>query len=79
MGQRGLDGYSAEVEIYLLIGGKRREVAQVAGDTLVLRDEHPIPPGTAATLVIKIDGQEEREEIFLREGAQSNEQLVPFF
>jgi hypothetical protein len=79
MGQRGLDGYSAEVEIYLLIDGKRREVAQVAGDALVLRDEHPIPPGTSATLVIKVDGHEEREEIFLRDGAENNEQLVPFF
>jgi hypothetical protein len=79
MGQLWLDGYSAEVEIYLLIDGKRLDVAQIARDALVLRDEHPIPPGTAATLVTRIDGHEEREEIFLRAGAENNEQLVPFF
>ena len=79
MGQRWLDGYSAEVEIYLLIDGRRLDVAQIAGDTLVLRDQQVIPPETSATLVIKIDGHEEREQIFLQAGAESSEELVPFF
>ncbi len=79
MGQRWLDGYSAEVEIYLLIDGRRISVAQIAGDTLILRDQQPIPPGTMATLVIKIDDHEEREQIFLQAGAENSKELVPFF
>jgi hypothetical protein len=79
MGQRWLDGYSAEVEIYLLIAGRRIEVAQIMGDTLILREQHPIPPETFAELVIKVDGNEEREQIFLRAGAESSQELVPFF
>ena len=79
MGQFWLDGHSSDVEIYLLIDGKRFEVAQIADGTLILRDTHEIPPGTSAILVIKVDGHEEREEIFLRSGATSREELVPFF
>jgi hypothetical protein len=80
MGQRWLDGYSADVEIYLLIGRRRIDVAQIAGDVLVLRDsQNSIPPETIATLVVLVDGHEEREHILLRSGAESTQELVPFF
>ena len=79
MGQRWLNGYSADVEIYLLIRGERFDVAQISDGSLILRDSNDIPPGTEATLVIKIDGHEEREHIFLRAGAESSEEPVPFF
>ncbi len=78
MGQRWLDGYSAEVEIYLLIAGKRHDVSQIIDDTLILRDQQSISPGTRAMLVIKVDGHEEREQIRLLAGAESNHELIPF-
>jgi hypothetical protein len=78
MGQRWLEGYSAQIELYLLLDGQRLEVEQVAGGFFVLRDSHAIPPGTKATLVIKIDGREEREEVFLKSGTTDNEQIVHF-
>ena len=78
MGQLWLDGYSAEVELYLLVDGQRYEIAQVSNGAFILRDARTIPPNTKATLVIKIDGHEEREEIFLAAGVENNEQLVPF-
>ncbi|REK06748.1 MAG: hypothetical protein DWQ37_22125 [Planctomycetota bacterium] len=79
MGQRWLDGYSADVEIYLLIDGKRFDVAQITDGSLILRDSYEIPAETAAELVLKIDGHEEREKIFLRSGSESREEPVPFF
>ena len=79
MGQKWFDGYSAAVEIYLLIDGKRYDVAQIGAGSLILRDSHKIPPHTHAKLVIKIDGTEEAEYVFLGEGANNNEELVPFF
>ncbi|MGD9720632.1 MAG: hypothetical protein AB7O59_16485 [Pirellulales bacterium] len=71
--------YSSHVELYLLVAGERYNVAQVANGSLILRDPRPIPPETAATLVVKIDSKEERSEVFLREGALDNKQFVPYF
>jgi len=79
MGQRWLDGYSAHVEIYLLIDGKRHDVAQIGGGELILRNHVDIEPGTTATLVIVIDGNEERETIVLTAGSAKIEEPVPYF
>jgi hypothetical protein len=79
MGQRWLDGYSAEVELYLLIDGERIDIAQIADGSIILRDPYVIQSGTSATLVIKIDGHEEREEIVLKSSAENNRELVTFF
>jgi len=78
MGQRWLDGYSSEVEIYLLIGGARYDVAQIGGGSLILRGSPTISAGTSATLVILVDGEEERQEIMLCQEVQY-EEPVAFF
>lgn len=79
MGQRWSNGYSADVEIFLVIEGKRYDVAQVGNGGLLLRDSHQIPPSTNATLVLRIDGVEQVEEVVLTDGAVDNEQLVTYF
>jgi hypothetical protein len=78
MGQRWLDGYSADVEIYLRIAGERVDVAQIGRGRLILRTPRELPPGTRATLVFRIDGHEEREEVVLCEGAAAVEEPVMF-
>jgi hypothetical protein len=78
MGQRWLDGYSAEVEIYLLIDGKRIDVAQIGGNTLILRGAAEIAASTRATLVVIVDSVEEREEIVICDNARE-EEPVAFF
>jgi hypothetical protein len=45
----------------------------------MLRDGREIPPSTAATLVIKIDGHEEEHQIVLYEGASKPLEPVGFF
>jgi hypothetical protein len=79
MGQCWPDGYSAHVEVYLLINTERINIAQIGNGSFILRDAHVIPPSTTATLVVKVDDKEEREEIFIRDGVTSNRQRVPYF
>jgi len=79
MGQRWFDGYSADIEIFLLHGGKKFDVAQIGGGSLILRDPAPIPAGTNVTLIIRIDGREVSESVLLTGSAEIAEQPVPFF
>lgn len=65
MGFRWQDGgYSAEVEIYLLVDGRRLPVAQVGKDFLMLREPVDVPSGYAE-LCIVIDGNEQIHQIIL--------------
>ncbi len=79
MGQQWLDGYSADVEIYILFEGRTYDVAQIGNGSLILRDPTPIPANTDVTLIICIDGRETKETIHLAERADSPEVAVPFF
>ncbi len=78
MGQRWLDGYSSEVDVYLLIKGERYDVAQIGGGSLILRGNPVIAANTQATLVIIVDGVEERQEIHICEDVR-HEEPVAFF
>jgi hypothetical protein len=65
MGFRWQDGgYSAEVQIYLIVDGRRLPVAQVGKDFLILREPADIPSGHAV-LNITIDGNEQLHDIIL--------------
>lgn len=78
MGKRWTDGYSADVELYLMVDGERYEIAQVGNHRLVMRDERSLPAGTEAILVINVDGVERRREINLCDGVPGGQQLVPY-
>lgn len=79
MGQRWSDGgYSADVLIYLLIDGKRFDVAQIGGGKLILREPAEIPPFTDATLVLSIDGREEVRQVFLSGGAEIDQRPIAY-
>ena len=79
MGTSWANGYSAHVEIYLLVDGEPLRVAQVGPGSLILRDLREIPPGASAKLVIKIDDHNEEHDIILFEGASGSRQPVRFF
>jgi hypothetical protein len=79
MGTSWANGYSAHVELYLLVGGEQLRVAQVGPDSLILRDMRVIAPSTSATLVIKIDDHDEQHDVVLYEGASGTRQPVKFF
>ena len=78
MGQRWLDGYSAHVEVYVLVGGERYDIAQIGDGSFILRGSPDIAPDTRATLVIKIDGEEERQEIVICGNVRHDEPVAYF-
>lgn len=78
MGQRWLDGYSAAVEIYLLVDGTRYDVAQIGAGSLILRGPAQIAAQTMATLVMVVDGEEERQQIVLCSNVQDEEPVTYF-
>ena len=78
MGQRWFDGYSADIEIYLLVGGVRFDVAQIGGGVLILREPADILPFTDAKLVIIVDGHEEVRPVLLASGVNSDQISVPY-
>ena len=59
--------FSAEVVIYLEIDGSRFEVAGCTGNICTLRKPVDHPP-THAQLVIIIDGNARRKEVYLDQG-----------
>jgi len=59
--------YSAELDIYLLVGCRRIEVESCFGNKCTLRTPFDIPP-SYAELVIVIDGEERRRPVFLKKG-----------
>jgi hypothetical protein len=79
MGQKWLDGYSADVEIYLIYNGSRYDVAQIGNGSLIMREPAPIPAETLVTLVMIFDGHEVREKVKLTSSAETCEEAVPFF
>lgn len=57
-------GYSADVETYLLVDGRKVPVSHVGPDTVILRSDDFVPSGHAQ-IVIVIDGREEVYDVIL--------------
>jgi hypothetical protein len=69
MGNAWQDGYSAHVDLYLLIDGEQIGVSQVGPGWFILQDDRHLPPGSEGELVVAIDGSEKRQHVFLHHGA----------
>jgi hypothetical protein len=78
MGSQGLDGYSAQVAIYLLVHGEQLRISKIGPTAFFLRDRLAIPPATHAQILFRIDGHEEIQNIFLSEGATGTAEPVTY-
>lgn len=68
MGQHHADGgYSADVRITLTVGEFNYNVSHLGRDELVLRQARQVKAGTRGTLIVVVDGEEERIEVELFE------------
>jgi hypothetical protein len=65
-------GYSAEVEIHLVVEGRRFAVSHIGPDSLILRDEESVPNGHAQ-IIIKIDGREEVHDVIIHAADSTSE------
>jgi hypothetical protein len=73
------DGYSADLEISLIIEGNRYRVAKLGPDYLILADAQEIRPGDSGKVVITVDGRSTAYEVVLFRGASAGRQEpVPF-
>lgn len=69
------NGYSADVDIKLVVGDRVLDVAQVLHEEVILRDPIDAPPGPAE-LVLTIDGREHRRAAELADGLSATERHV---
>ena len=70
--------HSARVRLRLLVNGDDLDVAQVCGDTCILRDHRPHPPSDAQ-LIIMVDDHTETHNVFLWQGISADSREVAFF
>lgn len=71
-------GYSPNILIHLEIGEKKIRLSDVLYDSATLYEQAEIAPNTRAVLVFSIDGDEEREEIVLRQGISGRDTIIRF-
>lgn len=64
--------FSAEIRLDLIVNGRTIPLAKVGPNYAVLQDRVEIAAGSAAVLVMSVDGREHRWEIVLEHG------VVPF-
>jgi hypothetical protein len=78
MGRQWVDGYSSDVEVYLLLeDGRRLEVAQIGNGCLFLRQPSALPQ-MCGSVIIKVDGQERDINVLLYKGADPKDPCVPY-
>ncbi|HQU45947.1 MAG TPA: hypothetical protein PK867_24245 [Pirellulales bacterium] len=70
-------GYSADVQLYLVVGELLIRVAKLGPSRCVLREPTVLPSGPAE-LVVRIDEHEQRWPIFLPRGAALDSSHVEF-
>jgi len=57
-------GYSASVDVYVIVDGQKIEVAEIGPDSMVLRDHEHVVRGSAE-IVIEVDGHKEIHHVIL--------------
>ena len=57
--------YSSKVEMFLIVGHARLEVAQATNDTIILRDDPGFELSGSAELVVIVDGEEIEYHVLL--------------
>ena len=70
--------YSPDIQIFLEIEDRKIRLCDLLFETAILFEKTDIPPKTIASLVLSIDGVDEREEIFIEEGVTSQDTTIKF-
>jgi len=70
-------GYSAHVEIHLILNGEVLDVGQLGPDHCMLRESRAFPP-SPAEIVLLVDDQETRLPVFLQNGGTATDRCVPY-
>jgi hypothetical protein len=73
------EGYSARVNLYLLIAGTRISLGQVLPDSVVLQQECEPMPASQGTIVISVDGREDRMDAFFPHGIGNDGLMAAYY
>jgi hypothetical protein len=78
MGTTWTDGFSAHVDLFLLVDGERLDVAQVGPSSFIFSKPVELPPGTEGELVISVDGVETKSQVLLQHGSRAEIEPVAY-
>jgi hypothetical protein len=70
--------YSATVDLRLRVNGRILDVGQVGHKFLILNENCEVAPGTAADVIITVDGRKSVHPVVLHEGIDPASDLVRF-
>lgn len=70
--------YSPYIQIYLETADQKIRLADVLFQTATLYEKASIAPHTVASLVLSIDGVEEREEVLIEQGISEEDTAISF-
>jgi hypothetical protein len=70
-------GYSANVELYLVVEGKQLPLGQVGPAHCILRDAVQFEP-TTGEIVIQVDGAETRVPAYFPDGASTTDCRIAY-
>jgi len=71
-------GYSASVEGFLVVSNARIRLAKTNSSTVTLAEPCEFPPGTSASLLVIVDGQQDSRQIMLPDGAIHGQKVVRY-
>lgn len=70
-------GYSAQVEMYLIVHGRKLEIGQLGPAHCIVRKPVPVLPGVGEIVVI-VDGSESRTPVDLPDGIAADVRRVAY-
>jgi hypothetical protein len=78
MGVHHEDGYSASVEGYFVIAGRRIRLAKTNGSTFVVAESCELAPGTSGEIVVIVDGEENVRSVAIVNGVVAGQTVVEY-
>ena len=78
MGTHHKDGYSADVEGFLVVDGQRTRLAKTNGSEFVLAEPCELTPGTEGELLVIVDGNKHSRRVTLPDGISEGQTVVVY-
>lgn len=71
-------GYSSAVVLTLVVGGMEIALSHVGSKCVILLEDHGAFPPDNAELIVTVDGNEDRQSVYLPHGILPGQQRVAY-
>jgi hypothetical protein len=78
MGSVSAEGYSSQVELYLVVAGVSHPLSRIGNGCFSFREPRDLPAATQGQLIVKVDGREDVRSVVLPDGAARSSDVVKF-